>query len=150
MRTGERGNPCAGVWPWVVERGVDVADWPIASIRCGAAIRSLSDQSGHRSEFMSTRPSAPDSKRGDLDRDFHPIEGVRRPVPYAGNRRGLLLLAGHGNGNMLVAGELVVGRIEAVPARSGNIDLRPCMGGAMLPFRHLDVPGDEACGKTPM
>src|SRR5262245_1364238 len=51
---------------------------------------------------------------------------------------------------MLVAGALVVGRIEAMPARPWNIDLGPRMGSAMLTLRHLDVSGDEPCGKTPM
>jgi hypothetical protein len=32
--------------------------WHIASLRGDAAIQSLSEQSGHRAEFMSTRPKA--------------------------------------------------------------------------------------------
>src|SRR5262249_903093 len=94
--------------------------------------------------------STPDSKRRDLNRYLHPVEGVRGPFPCAGNRRRLLLLARHGHGNMLVAGALVVGRVEAVTTSTANIHFRPRVTGAMLTRRHLDVPGDEPRRKTPM
>ncbi len=49
------------------------------------------------------------------------------------------VLAGHSDGNMLVAGELIVGRIETVPACARDVDFRPGMGVAVLTFRHLNI-----------
>src|SRR5262245_60104089 len=86
----------------------------------------------------------------DLHRDLHPIERIRRSRPGAGERRRLLLLAGDGDRDVLGAGALVVGRIEAVPARPGEIHLRPGVGGAVLSLAHLDVPGDEARAEAPV
>src|SRR6478735_12398595 len=86
----------------------------------------------------------------DLHRDLQGFEGVRIPRPAAGQRRGLVLLARHRDGNMLAAGTLVVGGIEAVPARAGNVDFGPGMRGAMLALAHLDVAGDEARTEPPI
>ena len=49
---------------------------------------------------------------------------------------------------MLAASQLVVGGIEAVPARAGNVDLRPGVRGAVLAswtcrrFDHLSLPAE--------
>src|SRR5262249_30049485 len=77
-------------------------------------------------------------------------EGVCWPMPGAGERRSLFLLARHGNRDMLAANDLVVGRIKSVPARARNVDFRPSMRGAVLTFAHLDVASDESCPKPPM
>ena len=61
----------------------------------------------------------------DLHRDLHPIERIRRSLPGAGQRHGLLLLPGHGDGDVLGSGAFVVRGIETVPARAGEVDLRP-------------------------
>src|SRR5262247_3956727 len=71
-------------------------------------------------------------------------------MPGAGERRSLLLLARHGNRDMLTANDLVVGRIKSVPARAGNVDFGPSMRGAVLTFAHLDVAGDESRPEPPM
>src|SRR6476659_854294 len=86
----------------------------------------------------------------DLHRDLQGFEGVRIPRPAAGQRRGLVLLARHGDRNMLAAGTLVVGGIEAVPTRAGDVDFGPGMRGAMLALAHLDVAGDEARAEAPV
>src|SRR5258705_13159909 len=86
----------------------------------------------------------------DLHRYLHALEGIRIPRPAAGQRTGLVLLTGHGDGNMLAAGKLVVGRIEAVPARAGDVDFGPGMRGPVLALAHLDVAGDEARAEAPV
>src|SRR5262249_1949943 len=73
------------------------------------------------------------------------FEVVCWPMPGAGERRSLFLLARHGNRDMLAANDLVVGRIKSVPARARNVDFRPSMRGAVLTFAHLDVASDESC-----
>ena len=83
------------------------------------------------------------SYRHDLHRHVHSIESVRGPFPRAREWRSLLLLASYGNGDMFIAGELVVRRVEAAPARAREIDLCPGMRSAMLTFVYLDVAGDE-------
>jgi hypothetical protein len=50
------------------------------------------------------------------------------------------MLAGYSDGNMLFAGELIVGRIETAPACARDVDFRPGMGIAVLIFRHLNIP----------
>src|SRR5258708_23474051 len=89
-------------------------------------------------------------RRYHLHGDFHPIKGVRRPVPGAGERGCLFLLAGHANGDMLGAGEFVIRGIEAAPARAGDVNLRPSVGGTVLTFAHLYVAGDKSRTKPPM
>src|SRR5262249_46664046 len=71
-------------------------------------------------------------------------------MPGAGERRSLFLPARHGNRDMLAANDLVVGRFKSVPARAGNGDFRPSMGGAVLTFAHLDVASDESRPEPPM
>src|SRR4029077_15346891 len=85
-----------------------------------------------------------------LHRYLHAIERIRIPRPTAGQRGGLVLLARHRNRNMLAAGTLVVGGVEAVPARAGDVDFGPGMRGAMLALAHLDVAGDEARAEAPI
>src|SRR5258708_28489193 len=63
----------------------------------------------------------------DLHRYLHALEGIRIPRPAAGQRTGLVLLTGHGDGNMLAAGKLVVGGIKAVPPRAVDVDFGPGM-----------------------
>src|SRR5262245_43986402 len=84
----------------------------------------------------------------DLHGDLHPIKGIRRTFPRTRERGSLLVLAGHGNRDMLETGEFVVSRIETSPARSGNIDLGPGMGSAMLAFAHYDIARDQSRPKT--
>src|SRR5271157_296610 len=97
-----------------------------------------------------TSPVSGPSQRHDLHGDFHPIPGVRRPFPGTGERGGLVLLTGDSNGDMLGAGEFVVRGIVAPPARAGNVDLGPGVGGTVLARAHLDVAGDKSRSKTPM
>src|SRR5580704_9753789 len=92
----------------------------------------------------------PTSKRNDLHRYFHIAERVCRPFPHPGNRTSLFLFAGDRDGNMLVARKLVVGRIETAPTRTGNVNFRPGMGGAMLTFRHLNIPTDKSRSESPV
>src|SRR6516164_9755995 len=86
----------------------------------------------------------------DLHGRFHPVEGVRWPMPGTGERRSLLLLARDSNRDMLAANDLVVSRIKSVPARAGNVDFRPSMRGTVLAFAHLDVASDESRPEPPM
>jgi hypothetical protein len=48
---------------------IDVAYWPIASFRGGAAIQSLSVQSGHNQTCRWVTPVAIDPKRSSIDLD---------------------------------------------------------------------------------
>src|SRR5258708_14006446 len=57
----------------------------------------------------------------DLHRYLHALEGIRIPRPAAGQRTGLVLLPGHGDGTMLAAGKLVVGGTKAVRAGPGDV-----------------------------
>src|SRR6266436_7471890 len=84
----------------------------------------------------------------DLHGDIHPIKGVRRTLPRTREGGSLLVLAGHGDRDMLEPGEFVVSRIETSPARSGDVDLRPGMGGTVLAFAHHDIAGDKSRSKT--
>src|SRR5580700_7685019 len=90
------------------------------------------------------------SKRNDLHRHFHVVERIRGAFPCPGNRTGLLLLAGHRNGNVLVAGNLVVGRVETTPACAWDVDLSPGVGGAVLTFRHLNIPAHKSRPESPV
>src|SRR6516165_2244860 len=92
----------------------------------------------------------PEGMLHDLDGDFHPIKCLRWTVPRTRERRSLLVFAGHGDRDMLEPGEFVVRRIETSPTRSGNIDLGPGMGGAVLAFAHYDIARDKSCRKTQM
>src|SRR5271169_2824559 len=51
---------------------------------------------------------------------------------------------------MLATGDLVVCRIEAVPACAGDVDLGPSVSCTVLSFSHLDISGDESRREPPM
>ena len=93
---------------------------------------------------------SPESRRYGLHGNFHTIKGVWFPFPSAGKRGRFFVLAGHCNGHVLIADAFVVRWIEAAPAHAGYVDLRPGVGGAVLPFTHLDIAGHKSRPKTPM
>ena len=51
---------------------------------------------------------------------------------------------------MLGAGELVIRRIEPAPARTGEVNLRPSVGGSVLAYAHLYIAGNKSRTKPPM
>src|ERR1700722_16556214 len=51
---------------------------------------------------------------------------------------------------MFAANEFIVGGIVAAPPSTGNIDLGPGVGCAMLTLGHLDVSGDKPRTETPI
>src|ERR1700735_5310169 len=71
-------------------------------------------------------------------------------LPYPGKRACFFLFARYGDGNMLVAGKLVVCRVEPAPACARNIDFRPGVRGTVLALCHLDIAGDKSRAKSPM
>ena len=89
---------------------------------------------GHEVVAVLTQPDRPAGRR----RGGQGLRGRRE--------RGQGPLARDGDGDVLAADPLVVGRIEALPAGARHVDLGPGMGRAMLAFTHLDVAGDKARG----
>ena len=49
------------------------------------------------------------------------------------------MLGCHRDGDMLETNQLVVGRVEASPPRTRQVNLGPGMGGAVLPLAHLNI-----------
>ncbi|MNH95825.1 hypothetical protein D3C73_484780 [compost metagenome] len=87
--------------------------------------------------------------------------GVRFTEVAAGNRRGVTVMRRCGQRNMAFAGEKTGGRIEADPARAGQIDFAPGVkvgeihlgaGGAVEGFQVRgelnEIAGDETCGEA--
>ena len=72
------------------------------------------------------------SRSNRLHGHFHSIESGRFSVPIAGERKGFLVRAGHGNGHMFGAGGFVVRGIKAESALAGGVDFRPGIGGTVL------------------
>src|SRR5476649_512786 len=71
-------------------------------------------------------------RQHDFYRDVHARESAGMARPSTGERRGFVGIAGDGDGDVVRAGEFVIGRIESTPARAGDIDFRPGMGGTVL------------------
>ena len=72
---------------------------------------------------------------------------IRRPVPAAGNRRGVLRVARHADADQGVAAEQVVGRVEGHPAGTRQVHLQPGVGAAGADGR-LAAVSSAPCGSS--